>query len=170
MFRSTSDIQDGAGHTLVTSYAVLRPDGRWSLMLVNKDQLNPQQVHIAFENEKGSSALYREVEVVTFGSEQYQWHSNMKGGIADPDGPEARSSVAAPKDGRFTLPKASVTVIRGKLGDALQRNSYLRRVADIPKRRTGLPQQFQTQLICRDVVAVEVMTPAVGDGPPEADA
>ena len=26
VFRSASDIQDGAGHTLVTSYAVLRPD------------------------------------------------------------------------------------------------------------------------------------------------
>jgi len=122
VFRSTSDIQDGAGHTLVTSYAVLRPDVRWSLMLVNKDQLNPQQVHIVFENEKRAAHFTGQLDVITFGSEQYQWHSNIKGGIADPDGPESRSSVAAPQDGRFTLPKASVTIIRGKLGDALQRN------------------------------------------------
>jgi hypothetical protein len=40
----------------------------------------------------------------------------VKGGIADPDGPEKKSSVSAAKDGSFTLPKASVTVLRGKLG------------------------------------------------------
>src|SRR4030095_3521711 len=117
VFRTTSDIQDGAGHTLVTSYAVLRPDGQWSLMFVNKDQLNAQPVHVVFENEKGASRFTGQLDVITFGSEQYQWHSNIKGGIADPDGPEARSSVAAPKDSRFTLPKASVTMVRGKLGE-----------------------------------------------------
>jgi hypothetical protein len=116
VFRSTSDVQDGAGHTLVTSYAVLRPDGEWSLMLVNKDQQNPQPVHVVFENEKGSSHFTGQVSMITFGREQYQWHSNVKGGTADPDGPPATSTVSAPKDGMFTLPTASVTVIRGKLG------------------------------------------------------
>jgi len=117
VFRCASDVQDGAGHTLVTSYAVLRPDGQWSLMLVNKDQLNPQPVRIVFENETGTSQFTGQLSLVTFGSEQYQWHSNRDGGVADPDGPETRSSLAAPKNGTFTLPKASVTVIRGKLGE-----------------------------------------------------
>jgi hypothetical protein len=55
------------------------------------------------------------VDVATFGSEQYQWHSNIKGGTADPDGPIAKSSIAAGARTIFTLPKASVTVVRGKL-------------------------------------------------------
>ena len=101
----------------MTSYAVLRPDGQWSLMLVNKDQLNPQPVRIVFENATGTSQFTGQLSVVTFGSEQYQWRSDMQGGVADPDGPEARSSLAAPKNGTFTLPKASVTVIRGKIGE-----------------------------------------------------
>ena len=103
----------------MTSYAVLRPDGEWSLMLVNKDQLNPHPVHIVFEGEKDTRHFTGQVGVVTIGSEQYQWHSNVKGGTADPDGPEAKSSVTAPKDGVFTLPKASVTVIRGRLAGSL---------------------------------------------------
>jgi hypothetical protein len=115
VFPSTSDIHDGAGHTLVTSYAVLRPDGEWSLMLVNKDQQNPQTVRIVFEDEKNSEHYIGQISVVTFGSEQYQWHSNVKGGSADPDGPQKRSSVPAAKNSTFTLPKASVTVVRGKL-------------------------------------------------------
>jgi hypothetical protein len=44
IFPSSSDITDSASHVLVTSYAVLRPDGQWSLMLVNKDQGNARQV------------------------------------------------------------------------------------------------------------------------------
>jgi len=118
MFPSSSDIQDAAGHTLVTSYAVLRPDGEWSVMLVNKDQQTPHSVHILFADDQGKKDRHFNgpVSVVTFGSEQYQWHSNRgEGGIADPDGPAARSTVNAGADTAYVLPKASVTVIRGKL-------------------------------------------------------
>jgi hypothetical protein len=35
MFPSSSDIPDSEGNVLVTSYALRRPDGNWSLMLVS---------------------------------------------------------------------------------------------------------------------------------------
>ena len=38
LFPATSDIRDGAGNILVTAYAALRPDGQWSIMVINKDQ------------------------------------------------------------------------------------------------------------------------------------
>ena len=121
IFPSAADIHDGAGHTLVTSYAVLRPDGQWSLMIVNKDQETPHSVKIAFRSDQGKNDRHfaGPVDVVTFGSDQYRWHTNLKntpvGGSADPDGPPAKSSLTAGSDTLFTLPKASVTVIRGKL-------------------------------------------------------
>ena len=117
IFPSESDILDGAGHVLVTSYAVLRPDGEWSIMLINKDQENPHPVRIIFQDQKSgkSSSFSGPVTTVTFGSEQYQWHSNSKGGTADPDGPAAKSSIAGGERTIYTLPKASVTVIRGKI-------------------------------------------------------
>lgn len=117
VFPSTSDIEDAAGHTLVTSYALLRPDGQWSLMLVNKDQENPHTVKILFEDSPNGKDNHFQgpVDVVTFGSEQYQWHSDTKGGTADPDGPPARSTIAADSGTAYLLPKASVTVIRGTL-------------------------------------------------------
>jgi hypothetical protein len=58
------------------------------------------------------------VAMVTFGSEQYQWHSeptSVNGGSADPDGPAARSTIQAGANTMFTLPKASVTVLRGTI-------------------------------------------------------
>jgi F5/8 type C domain len=121
VFPSSTDIHDGAGHTLVTSYAVLRPDGQWSLMVINKDQETPHSVQIAFRNDQAKSDRHFAgvVDVVTFGSDQYKWHTDLKitpvGGSANPDGPPAKSSVNAGADTTFTLPKASVTVIRGKL-------------------------------------------------------
>src|SRR5580704_8056939 len=39
-FPAESDIRDAAGHVLVTVYAALLPGGRWSLLVVNKDQEN----------------------------------------------------------------------------------------------------------------------------------
>ena len=125
LFAATSDVTDGAGHTLVTAYAALRPDGQWSLMVVNKDQENAHEVKIAFDGTKagasggaaGSDVGFEgTVDVVTFGAAQYQWHAAPAGGHADPDGPAARSTVNANASTKFTLPAASVTVLRGKLG------------------------------------------------------
>jgi len=118
VFPVKSDIRDGAGHVLVTAYAVLRPDGQWSLMVVNKDQENSQRVDIVFHDAKeGKNSFFTgPVNIVTFGSEQYQWHSDVKGGTAEPDGPVARSAFTADATVVYSLPKASVTVIRGKVG------------------------------------------------------
>jgi hypothetical protein len=54
--------------------------------------------------------------MVTFGSEQYAWHSTGPDSHADPDDPPRRATIAGGPDARFTLPKASITVLRGKLG------------------------------------------------------
>jgi hypothetical protein len=119
LFRASSDIRDGAEHVLVTCYAALRPDGQWSLLVVNKDQENAHTVGISFEDaEKSRSGFFTgPVSVTTFGREQYQWHPSTTGGqaagTADPDGPAVRSVVAAAAGTKFVLPAASVTVIRG---------------------------------------------------------
>jgi hypothetical protein len=86
-------------------------------MVVNKDQENPHSVHIAFEDVtvKRETHFAGPVSIVTFGSEQYQWHSNIKGGTADPDGPAAKSTIDGGANTTYTLPKASITVLRGTL-------------------------------------------------------
>ena len=117
MFPASADISDPAGHNLVTAYAVRRPDGQWSLMIVNKDQENSHAVKLAFHDESTNLDSYfaGPVDMITFGSEQYHWNPAPNGGSANPDGPAARSQQNANADTTFTLPKASVTVLRGKL-------------------------------------------------------
>jgi hypothetical protein len=120
LFPAASDVMDDAGHTLVTSYAALRPDGQWSLLIVNKDQENAHAVRVAFHDSKANADEFfmGPVSVATFGSEQYQWHPNIDGGTADPDGPIARSTTTLPPGASFQLPKASVTVLRGRIAVA----------------------------------------------------
>jgi hypothetical protein len=120
LFPATSDIQDAAGHVLVTAYAALRPDGQWSLLIVNKDQENSHTVRIAFDGLKpsGVSDFAGPVKMVTFGSAQYQWHPLVGGGKADPDGPPVRSTVAASPATQYELPAASITVLTGAVSEA----------------------------------------------------
>ena len=136
MFPAKSDIDDGAGHALVTAYAVKRPDGQWSVMAVNRDQENAHRVRISFHDQTAQEANFfsGSVEISTFGRDQYQWHPAetlfmahaeqfaetpvvaLTKGKADPDGPVLHSNQIAGRDALYDLPAASVVVIRGKIG------------------------------------------------------
>jgi F5/8 type C domain len=116
VFAASGDLIDPAGHSLVTAYALLRPDGLWSLMLVNRDQENAHKVRIEFNDGKGELRFFSgPLSVATFGSAQYQWHPTNQGGFADPDGPVAKSTITAGPDTLYELPKASMTVLRGSI-------------------------------------------------------
>ncbi len=137
VFTANSDLEDGAGHELVTAYAVQRPDGKWAVLAVNRDQRNAHRVRITFDGPGDKESNFNgPVEVSTFGSAQYQWHpaqtrfmahAEKNGertivptsmGYADPDGPIARTTLTAEKNTIYDLPAASVVVIRGGVGHA----------------------------------------------------
>jgi hypothetical protein len=104
----------------VTTYAVLRPDGQWSLLIINKDQENAHTVNVSFDDagKKNAATFTGPVNVSTFGKAQYAWHPDRNGGTADPDGPAAKSTVNAGPSTNFTLPAASITVLRGAISAA----------------------------------------------------
>jgi hypothetical protein len=117
LFRATGDLQDPAGHSLVTAYATLRPDGQYSLLIMNRDQWNAHKVRIVFHDDTthADRSFAGPVSTTTFGRAQYHWHPDAKGGSADPDGPAAKGSIAANAETAFDLPAASMSVFRGNL-------------------------------------------------------
>lgn len=117
MFSATSDLTDGAGEQLVVAYPLHRPDGEWSLLLVNRDESNAHAVRVNFLITDASRPSFFEgpVRMMTFGSEQYVWHSNGANSNADPDNPPVESSAPGGADAVYTLPRASVTVLRSKV-------------------------------------------------------
>lgn len=137
IFPASSTVSDGAGHMLVTAYADLRPDGQWSLMLVNRDQEVAHTIRIAFHDKNKNTALgfSGDVHAVTFGSGQYAWHPEavlpmahpehpnepviVSGyGHADPDGPPKQEDLHVTPGSGFEIPAASIMVLRGKLAEA----------------------------------------------------
>jgi len=111
MFPSTVSVKDPDGNDLVTSYAVHRPDGNWSLMLVNRDESTPHSVRVQFGAGTGFSGP---MTVTSFGSEQYVWIPDGVNSHADPNDPPSGFQMNANRNTTFTLPKASITVLRGK--------------------------------------------------------
>ncbi len=137
LFKVSSDVKDKDGNVIVTAYAVERPDGQWSIMMVNKDQDNDHSVKVAFTDPvaKHDRFFSGTVDRVVFGPAEYQWHPDPipagqppagrggrggRGGSghAEPDGPPSKSTVAADgADTLYQLPKASIIVLRGKLAN-----------------------------------------------------
>ena len=135
VFPAKGDLTDGAGHALLTAYALDRPDGDWSLLIVNRDQLAPHQFRINFHDDSAHNpkSFAGQVLISIFGSEQYKWHpattefmahsasageqpvfSNTKGG-ANPDGPAVHTTKDASPGTSYEIPAASIMVLRGRL-------------------------------------------------------
>ena len=117
IFHVSSDVKDTDGNILVTAYAVLRPDGDWSLLVVNRDHDNAHPVRIVFRDSVSNSQryLFGPIAQFTFGAAQYQWHPDGAKSFAHPDGPPVESTITADAQTSYEVPKASVMVIRGKV-------------------------------------------------------
>lgn len=95
----------------VTAYALQRPDGLWSVLVVNKDDV-ARTVTIDFGATR--SKFRGNVDVVTFGKEQYHWNGRGPADVPNPDTGLAHRTV---QSGRRTylLAPQSLTVFRGSV-------------------------------------------------------
>jgi hypothetical protein len=117
LYPASADLRDGANRDLITAYPVKRPDGDWSLLIINKDPSNAHEVKISFEKSGVDTKAQFEgiVKFVTFGAAEYVWHSSEDTSHADPDGPPVRGEVQWKNGQSILLPKASLTVLSGKV-------------------------------------------------------
>ena len=115
LYPAAGDLTDDAGHVLITAYAAKRPDGDWSLLIVNKDPDNSHEIKIDFDaNGQASPVRFAgPVKKAVFGAAEYKWHSTGATSHADPDGPPQRTVINW-KPGQITaLPRASIVVLTG---------------------------------------------------------
>ncbi len=104
------------GHVPVTAYAVHRPDGLWSVLLVNKNYQGDCSVTVAFNGDNGvTRAFTGPVTQTLFSPKQYAFQQNGENGTAQPDGPEASSTISAAATSTYTLPAQSITVLTGSI-------------------------------------------------------
>jgi len=112
LYRATSNVIDQDGNVLVTGYPVERPDGQWSVMLVNKDQNNEHSVRLVFADRVTNQKRFFSgtVERIVFGAAEYQWHS-------DPD-PVSADTVSGPGAAQADGDDESAARRRGLSGHA----------------------------------------------------
>ena len=123
LFPADADLKDEAGHTLITAYAVQRPDGQWAFLLINKDPANAHEVEVQFSaSGKAEPVRFRgTVRAVNFGMEQYVWHPSGPTSHADPAGPAKVANFTWREGQKILLPKASIAVIRGEVANQASR-------------------------------------------------
>jgi hypothetical protein len=95
----------------VTAYALKRPDGTWSVLVVNKDEV-AHSVRIEFDGDGTRSRFGRAADVVTFGRDQYAWSGNGPSDAPNPDRGLKQSSASGET---FTVAPESLTVFRGAI-------------------------------------------------------
>jgi hypothetical protein len=117
IYPAVSDVRNGNGDQLITAYAVHRPDGLWSLVLINRDPQRSFQTNLVFRTTSRSNSFAGQVDIFQYSSKQY-----LLGGPANnpypiqADEPEHRviqSSRRKPTP--ISLPPYSLTVVRGGL-------------------------------------------------------
>ena len=107
----------GSKQPLVTSYALLRPDGRWALLVINKDPKRSHRLPITFTDHASTTTTFRgPVEACVFSSASYVWHPHGANGYAKPNQPPAHTTRSGGPAFSFTFPAYSVTVLRGAIG------------------------------------------------------
>jgi hypothetical protein len=96
----------------VVAYPLQGPDGRWAVMLVNRD---PDRAHAIDLSTHGADAgaffAHGRLSIVQYSPAQYRWLDKGEDSHPARDAPPARFSVKA--DAPIRVPPMSLTVVRG---------------------------------------------------------
>ncbi len=103
-----------ADRALVSTYALRRPDGSWSLLLINRDSERASHVRVRFHNTGTSteSPFVGAVDMVQFSKQQYVLAPD--GAASYPIKSEPPSHCLLQAAGEVDLPAYSITVLTGK--------------------------------------------------------
>jgi hypothetical protein len=103
--------------SVVSVYAVRRPDKQWALLAINKDPNHTIRftVQFKFSNGQRQVSFAGDIDLIEFSQAQYLWHNDGPNGHPVRSLPPARVTQKA--SSFYELPPYSLTVLRGKVPD-----------------------------------------------------
>jgi hypothetical protein len=118
-----SSARNGKGEQLVTGYAVYRPDGLWSLLLINKDSKEAYNVRVRFRNEASNTtkSFEGQADLYQFSGAQYELNNDANEPYPIKAEAPQHSILNGTETKSFQLPAYSLSVIRGP-GPAIERH------------------------------------------------
>jgi hypothetical protein len=112
LYPISSDVHDARGRAAVSAYAVQRPDGKWSIMLVNKDPQHDYLIDIAFTDGKSVWHFGDQIITYQYSSKEYAWKDSGEDG--HPLRTQPPLHFRHNGDRLIRLPAFSLSVVRGK--------------------------------------------------------
>ncbi|HTD58831.1 MAG TPA: hypothetical protein VK672_08050, partial [Solirubrobacteraceae bacterium] len=114
LYATSSSATDGAGHRLVRAYALRRPDGSMSVLLLNVSPGQPYDVSLRMSTERSaggsSEAIQGPLQEWQLSASNYRWKAGGQAGHPSPDMPPAH--VVLPTGSSVVrLPPYSITVV-----------------------------------------------------------
>jgi len=141
VYRTRVDDEAAGGVSPVSAYALRRPDGLWSVLLVNKDPQRQRTVALHFSGPEANAftPLQGPADLYQFSATQYRWRAN--GAFGRPQRshpPQYRLLPGHQAPLQLRLPPWSLTVVRSRAPQAGQPNptAHLGRASANPQRRT----------------------------------
>jgi hypothetical protein len=115
IYPASTNARNSKGEELVTAYAVHRPDGLWSVLLINKDPQRSFDVWIKFQDDskRSVSSLQGPLDVYQYSPAQYQLSDDKKNPYPTKAGPPIHRVIGDNELGILKLPAYSLTVARG---------------------------------------------------------
>lgn len=99
----------GAADSLLSAFAVKRPDGKWAVLLVNRDAARARSVRVRFATDSSAGPTTGLHDEWVFSREQYRWRANGAEGYPSPDRPPHHRLT---RDDTVALPPYSLAVVR----------------------------------------------------------
>jgi hypothetical protein len=111
LYVANATLNDADGRPYVVAYPLVSPAGRWTVMLVNRDQFHAHRTPIAFQGGAVASTLGagRALDVVQYSRAQYGWRAKGEASYPTRDLPPARFKLEAGQ--AVLLPAMSLTVV-----------------------------------------------------------
>jgi hypothetical protein len=99
----------------VAAYAVHRPDGLWSVLLINKDPLQSYIAQLRFQDSGSIKSFTSSQELFQYSSAQYVLNNDKSNPTPIKNDPPSYTKLDADNANSIELPAYSLTVVRGKL-------------------------------------------------------
>jgi hypothetical protein len=115
VFAAAGDLRDTKRRPLVTAYAVRRPDGRLSVLVLNKDPRRSLTVRLVTSARGRTQALAGDLDLYQYSGKQFVWF--VEPGLRDHGYPKRNEppeyhTLDANRGAVVTLPPYSITVVR----------------------------------------------------------
>jgi hypothetical protein len=98
----------GAGTSRLSAWALHRPDGRWSLLLVNRDPTHALTLDARFGVGADGRTVVGPLDIWSYSAEQYRWDHPREGGHPSRSEPPAHTLSSG---GSVTVPAWSLMVL-----------------------------------------------------------